>query len=121
VAVPLAGCPAGSTKLILAGYRQYTTNVLVIEAHALFLSRVGIAAGQEFLMQMLRGSTGVVRVRAADEERAREIVFRYADKDFSLADAISVVVMERLQIRQAFNFDQHFTQYGFPIVAPGRV
>jgi predicted nucleic acid-binding protein len=108
-------------QLIRAGYRQYTTNVLVIEAHALFLSRVGIAAGQEFLMQMQQSSTVVVRVRAADEERAKEIIFRYADKDFSLADAISFVVMERLQIRQAFTFDQHFAQYGFAVLAPGRV
>ena len=39
-------------QLIRAGYRQYTTNILVIEAHALFLSRVGITAGREFLIQM---------------------------------------------------------------------
>jgi uncharacterized protein len=108
-------------QLIRARYRQYTTNVLVIEAHALFLSRVGIAAGREFLVEMQHSSTVVIRVRAADEERAKEIVFRYADKDFSLADAISFVVMERLQIRQAFTFDQHFAQYGFSGLAPGHV
>ena len=70
---------------------------------------------------MQRSSTFIVRVRYADEERAKEIVCRYADKDFSLADAISFVVMERLQIGQAFTFDQRFAQYGFSPLAPGRI
>ena len=61
----------------------------------------------------------MVRARAADEERAKEIVFRFGDKDFSLADTISFVVTERLQIHQAFTFDQHFAQYGFSVLAPG--
>jgi predicted nucleic acid-binding protein len=60
----------------------------------------------------------VIRVRASDEERARDIVYRYTDKDFSLADAISFVVMDRLQITRAFTFDHHFAQYGVPALAP---
>ncbi len=83
------------------------------------MSRLGAAIGRRFLLDMQHGNTVVVRVRAADEERAREIVFRYGDKDFSLADAISFVVMERLHIHQAFTFDQHFAQYGFSALAPG--
>lgn len=61
----------------------------------------------------------VIRARAADEERAKQILFQYTDKDFSFADAISFSVMERLAIRHAFSFDRDFAQYGFTVL-PGR-
>lgn len=99
-------------------YRQFTSNVLVVEGHALILSTLGTAVGQAFLRGLEASSTTVIRVRASDEERARDIVYRYTDKDFSLADAISFVVMERLQITRAFTFDRHFAQYGFTVVTP---
>jgi predicted nucleic acid-binding protein len=35
------------------------------------------------------------------------------DKDFTLTDATSFAVMERLGITYAFTFDHPFTQYGF--------
>jgi predicted nucleic acid-binding protein len=97
---------------------QCTTNVILIEAHALVLSRLGIQQGQAFLRDMERSATTVVRVRASDEMRAREIIYQYDDKDFSMTDAISFVVMERLHITRAFTFDRHFAQYGFTILTP---
>ena len=97
---------------------QLTTNVIVIEAHALVLSRLGIQQGQAFLRDMERSATKVVRVRAADGGRAREIIYRYDDKDFSMTDAISFAVMERLHIMRAFTFDRHFGQYGFTDLTP---
>lgn len=61
----------------------------------------------------------VLRAAPSDEERAREIVARYADKDWSLCDAISFAVMERNRVKVAFSFDRHFLQYGkFQIVGP---
>ena len=38
---------------------------------------------------------------------------RHRDKDYSLTDCISFVVMQKLGISRAFAFDQHFTQAGF--------
>ncbi len=58
----------------------------------------------------------IVRVRASDEERAKQILFQYTDKDFSFADATSFTVMERLAIRLAFSFDRDFAQYGFTVL-----
>jgi predicted nucleic acid-binding protein len=58
----------------------------------------------------------VIRSRAADENRAKQILFQYDDKDFSFADAISFAVMERLQIRLAFTCDRDFAQYGFTVL-----
>ena len=60
-----------------------------------------------------RGEVTVVRVSMRDERRARAIVAQYSDKDFSLTDAMSFAVMERLGIGAAFTLDDHFAQYGF--------
>ena len=75
-------------------------------------------AGQ-FLREVEGSNTTIVRVRSGDEGRARNILFRYTDKDCSFTDAISFVVMERLGIRSAFTFDQDFAQYGFPVLRAG--
>lgn len=100
------------------GLRHYTTNVLLVECHALMLSGLGIEPAARFLRDIEASSTTVVRVRAQDEERAKQLLYRHTDKDFSFADAISFVVMERLGISYAFTFDQHFRQYGFtPLTA----
>ena len=62
--------------------------------------------------------TVVVRIDETDEQRAREIIHGYADKDFSLTDVTSFAVMERLEIGYAFTFDRHFAQYGFVLLTP---
>jgi predicted nucleic acid-binding protein len=38
---------------------------------------------------------------------------RHQDKDYSLTDCISFIVMQKLGIPRAFAFDQHFVQAGF--------
>jgi len=103
-------------QLARARYRQFTTNVLLIESHALLLSVLGRAQAAQFLKDMEESNTVVIRVRAADEARAKQILFQYTDKDFSFADATSFAVMERLGIRLAFTFDRDFAQYGFTVL-----
>lgn len=105
-------------RLSDARYAQYTTNILLIECHALMLARLGRSMASQFLRDIAASRTRVIRVRAQDEERARDIVFRYDDKDFSFADAISFMVMERLGIQYAFTFDHHFVQYGLTVLTP---
>jgi predicted nucleic acid-binding protein len=103
----------GSRRLIL-----YTTNLIVAEAHALVLKRLGRAVATDFLQQIYAGETAIVRVRSADERRAREIITIHDDKDYTLTDATSFAVMERLGISTAFTFDRHFAQYGFTVLGP---
>jgi uncharacterized protein len=62
--------------------------------------------------------TTVVRVAARDGRWAREIVFDYTDKDFSLTDAASFAMMERLRIAQAFTLDRYFAQFGWDVLGP---
>lgn len=91
----------------------YTTNFVLAETHALLLKRLGIAIALDLIRALRVGSTMVVRVDEAAEDRALDILTRYSDKDFSYTDATSFAVMERLGIEIAFTFDHHFGQYGF--------
>jgi predicted nucleic acid-binding protein len=108
-------------RLAAGRYRLITANTIVIEAHALILSTLGIERASGFLRDTERSGVSIVRVRASDEERARQIIFRYQDKRFSFTDAISFVLMERLGIRLAFSFDRNFAQYGLTMVTAGQL
>ena len=54
----------------------------------------------------------MVRVRSDDERKAIALIRTHQDKMYSLCDALSFVVMERLRIREAISFDQDFRSYG---------
>ena len=99
-------------------FRQVTSNVIILEAHSLILSSMGIAQGQSFLRDMEDSATTILRARQADEDQARQIVYRYTDKDYSLVDATSFTLMGRLALQAAFTFDRHFRQYGFTQLTP---
>jgi predicted nucleic acid-binding protein len=64
------------------------------------------------LHELDAGDIRVLRVRPADERRAREILERFDDKEFSYVDATSFAVMERSGIPAAFTFDDDFRQFG---------
>ncbi len=113
-----AGALAIQTRLIAERWRLFTTNFVLAETHALVLARLGRAVAGRVLRQLDDSTLTIVRASGADEQRAREILSRYDDKDFSLTDAISFAVMDRLGITQAFTFDRHFAQYGFMVLAP---
>jgi len=94
--------------------RLVTTNAVVIETHALLIARLrdGRRHGIEFLDRIGRTQFHVERVRVSDEKRAIELIRRHVDKDYSLCDALSFVVMERLKLKEAIAFDRHFREYG---------
>ena len=95
-----------------------TTNFIIAETHALFLSRLGKAHATAFLRQLPQSTTRIERVTVADEQRALAIIFQYTDKGFSLTDATSFAVMVRLGITHALTFDRHFAQYGLTVLTP---
>ena len=57
-------------------------------------------------------------VRPDDVQKAWEIYQQYQDKHWSFTDCVSRVVIERLGIRTAFAFDEHFRQFGTVTVVP---
>ena len=89
--------------------QSFLTNYIEVEAHALLLRKLGRTIAREWL---LTGGLAVVRALPDEEQRAREILARHTDKDWTLCDAISFAVLEARRVRRAFTFDHHFRQYG---------
>jgi predicted nucleic acid-binding protein len=74
---------------------------------------MGAAIAREWLL----GQTWQVEaVQARDEDVARDIIRKYADKSISYTDATSFAVMARIKISVAFGCDPHFQQYGFKLL-----
>lgn len=88
---------------------SFVTNYIEAEAHALLLRKLGRAIAREWL---LTGGLTVVRALPEEEQRAKAILVRYADKDWTLCDAVSFALLDARRIRHAFTFDHHFQQYG---------
>lgn len=99
----------------------FTTNFIPVELHALPLARMNREIAVRVLTEVENNRlTTVVRVSARDERRARAIILQYDNKDFSLTDATSFAVMERLVISQALTLDQDFVQFGWMTLGPVR-
>jgi uncharacterized protein len=94
-----------------------TTNLVVTEAHALILRYGGYRTAINFL-ESVRSTLRLVKVfeDEALEVDAEATLRRFADQDFSLADAVSFSVMRQRGIEEAFTFDRHFSTAGFVIV-----
>lgn len=96
------------------GWRLLTTNAVIIETYTLLLtrSRSGRVAALGFVDLVEADAYRVERIRKADEDRAIALVRKHSDNSYSLCDALSFVVMERLGIQEAIAFDRHFKEYG---------
>jgi len=104
------GAAGRVAKRIAAERRSsFITNYIEAETHALLLRKLGRALALDWL---LRGGLPVLRVLPHEEERAKDILVRYSDNDWSLCDAISFAVLESRGVRTAFSFDAHFKQFG---------
>jgi predicted nucleic acid-binding protein len=88
---------------------SFITNYIEAEAHALLLRKLGRTVARQWL---LAGSLPVVAVTPAEEQRAKDILARHSDKDWTLCDAISFAVLDVRRVPRAFTFDHHFRQYG---------
>lgn len=64
------------------------------------------------LDEMDCGLFDVERLTFGDENEALALVRAHQDKNYSLCDASSFVVMERLGITEATSFDRHLRSYG---------
>ncbi len=88
---------------------SFITNYVETESHALLVRKLGRVIARQWLFT---GGLPVVHALPAEEQRAKEILIRYSDKDWTLCDAISFAVLEIRQVPRAFTFDHHFRQYG---------
>ncbi len=97
--------------------RVVTTNLVVAEAHVAIRRGLGPEAALKFL-HGIGHSSRIEKVysTAALEQAAEDILRRYADQDFSFADAVSFALMRQRGITHAFAFDKHFSTAGFVLV-----
>ena len=104
---------AQQTQLLL------TTNYVVDETLTLLRSRGQAAVALSLGRRFFDGSVATVYYLTEDDIRAAWQVFaRYADKEWSFTDCTSKVVMEKLDITEAFAFDYHFRQFGTVTLVP---
>jgi len=94
-----------------------TTDLVVAEAHVVIRRVGGYGPAMRFL-ESLRKTPRLIRMyaNAALDAQAEAILRRYADQDFSFADAVSFAVMQERGITEAFAFDQHFRTAGFALL-----
>ena len=96
-----------------------TSNYIADETLTLIQDRIGhhlaVQIGKQFLAEQI---AQLARITIHDEKAAFSIFSQYADKKFSFTDCTSFALMERLKIKTAFAFDEHFTQYGRLKVIP---
>jgi uncharacterized protein len=70
---------------------SFIMNYVEAEGHAILLRTLGRTVARQWL---LTGGLPVVSVLPAEEQRAKEILARHFDKDWTLCDAISFAVLD---------------------------
>jgi predicted nucleic acid-binding protein len=79
-------------------------------------SAMAVRVGEDFFAGEI---ARIAVVTEEDFQNAWEVFRDFKDKGWSFTDCTSKVLMERLGIKTAFAFDQHFRQFGSVEVVPG--
>jgi hypothetical protein len=99
-----------------------TSDYIVDELLTLFSVRGQRRKGIEWVHEVLeRGGTELVQVNVDDFSAALRVYEQFHDKAWSFTDCTSYVVIQRLQLKQAFSFDHHFRQFGMVSVIPAEL
>jgi len=113
-------CHKEATRILTEMFRRrtkfVTTLPVLCEIHAHF-SRT---PKKKVILQDFESNplVHIEEVTHADQQLAFKLLSRQTDKSYSLCDAVSFVVMQRLGLKQALAFDDHFRQFGeFEIVS----
>ena len=88
---------------------SFITNYIEAETHALLLRKLGRTVARQWL---LTASLPVVAALDSEEQRAKDILARHVDKDWTLCDAVSFAVLDGRRVSRAFTFDHDFRQFG---------
>src|SRR5690606_36552258 len=91
--------------------RLAVTPFVFAEVYAIFSRRPNVR--QQIVRDVWQNP--IVRIEQPtyqDQQEALALLKSHSDKSFSFCDALSFVVMNRLGLRAAISFDDHFRQYG---------
>jgi predicted nucleic acid-binding protein len=112
-----AEASAAYRTLLTGTQRLITTDLIVAELHALSIARVHPRFGLELVDRLLTSDR--IEVMAAGNDGivlAADLLRRRPDRAYSLADAVSFVLMRDLSINRAFTLDADFAAEGFEII-----
>lgn len=100
------------------GGRWISTTLVLGELHGHLLKRLGPAAARRVLDAVLGDPIFVWRDTSLDLVRGAmdRWVTRFADRHFSLADAVTFELMRREKVRCAFAFDRDFVTAGYELL-----
>ncbi|HLM90569.1 MAG TPA: PIN domain-containing protein [Thermoplasmata archaeon] len=94
--------------------RQVTTNYVLAETLTIVRRRLGLTQAMELAKAVQRGKeVGLFWVEPVHHHQAIELMSAHEDKEWSVADCSSFVIMRALGIQDAFTFDRDFAQAGF--------
>lgn len=96
--------------------KMVTTNYILLELVALLNSRVRISHTKLFdYIEAAKTAPyiNLIHIDAAIDTAAWTLLKNRPDKDWSLVDASSFVIMQRMEIYEALTTDHHFEQAGF--------
>jgi predicted nucleic acid-binding protein len=90
-----------------------TSDYVLDESYTIIRLRAGHKIAVQF-GEMIQ-ATGLIEIKYLTKEILQEAwhIFKsFSDKEFSFTDCTSFALMESLQIKTVFTFDDHFNQYG---------
>lgn len=93
-----------------------TTNYVLTELIALFTTPLRVPRTQQInTIEIIKTATWVeiIHINESLDMLAWELLKRRQDKNWSLVDCSSIVVMQQRGISQAFTSDHHFEQAGY--------
>lgn len=91
----------------------YTSNYIIDETLTLLRFHCGLHVAVAFRKSLETSKVvGVLWVTEALEKAAWDIFEKRSDKDYSFTDCTSFALMDAEAIRNAFTFDEHFSQQG---------
>jgi uncharacterized protein len=116
-----AQCRAARDGALEGGRTLITTDFVVDETLTLIRFRLGLSAADAWWRQV-DGSARVrwERVESDRFELARQLFFRYRDKDLSFTDCTSIAVMRELKLTTVITTDRHFQQVGLEVLPAPR-
>jgi len=96
-----------------------TTDFVLDELLTLLKTRGHLARAESFIKRVLEGKAArLERIGEDDFNRAWLVFRRQREEPWSFTDCASLVLMQRLGIKTAFAFDNHFRQFGTVTVVP---
>ncbi len=92
-----------------------TTDLVLSETFTLLSLRLGRPAALAFWDGLRQARIPILPVTSQELDAAWRIIGAFPDHAFSVTDATTFALMERLAIRDAFAFDHHFHLYRYGV------